>query len=207
MVIDISGVEIVDSFLGRVLAEIAAQAELLAARHRGGRHAARGRRHPVELGLTLPGCGPRSPPRRRWNSSRGPSLSAAAFRRRARGGSVMHTAAGVEARLPIRSDMDLVWVRQHVRQAAAQLGFGLVDQTKLVTAASELARNTPGARRGRSDEATHVRAGGARGCGCPSATRAPASPTSSGRSATATPPAAGWGWGWAAPGAWCTTSR
>ncbi|EFE71223.1 MULTISPECIES: anti-sigma regulatory factor [Streptomyces] len=54
----------------------------------------------------------------------------------------MHTAAGVEARLPIRSDMDLVWVRQHVRQAAARLGFGLVDQTKLVTAASELARNT-----------------------------------------------------------------
>ncbi|MEV6182694.1 anti-sigma regulatory factor [Streptomyces sp. NPDC052016] len=52
------------------------------------------------------------------------------------------TAAGVEARLPIRSDLDLVWVRQHVRQAAAALGFGLVDQTKLVTAASELARNT-----------------------------------------------------------------
>ncbi|CAL9629784.1 anti-sigma regulatory factor [Streptomyces pilosus] len=54
----------------------------------------------------------------------------------------MDTAAGVEARLPIRSDMDLVWVRQHVRQAAAKLGFSLVDQTKLVTAASELARNT-----------------------------------------------------------------
>ncbi|MEU4052591.1 anti-sigma regulatory factor [Streptomyces olivaceus] len=54
----------------------------------------------------------------------------------------MHTAAGSQARLPIRSDMDLVWVRQHVRQTAAQLGFGLVDQTKLVTAASELARNT-----------------------------------------------------------------
>ncbi|WP_406010745.1 anti-sigma regulatory factor [Streptomyces sp. NBC_00637] len=52
------------------------------------------------------------------------------------------TVAGVEARLPIRSDRDLVWVRQHVRQAAAALGFGLVDQTKLVTAASELARNT-----------------------------------------------------------------
>ncbi|MFI8951649.1 anti-sigma regulatory factor [Streptomyces sp. NPDC053750] len=54
----------------------------------------------------------------------------------------MDTAAGAQARLPIRSDLDLVWVRQHVRQAAAQLGFGLVDQTKLVTAASELARNT-----------------------------------------------------------------
>jgi serine/threonine-protein kinase RsbT len=50
--------------------------------------------------------------------------------------------AGVSACLPIHSDLDLVWVRQHVRQAAAQLGFGLVEQTKLVTAASELARNT-----------------------------------------------------------------
>ncbi|MGW9024194.1 anti-sigma regulatory factor [Streptomyces sp. NPDC055722] len=38
--------------------------------------------------------------------------------------------------------MDLAWVRQHVRQAAAELGFGLVEQTKLITAASELARNT-----------------------------------------------------------------
>jgi len=54
----------------------------------------------------------------------------------------MQTAGGVSACLPIHSDMDLVWVRQHVRQAAAQLGFGLVEQTKLVTAASELARNT-----------------------------------------------------------------
>ncbi|MER5602647.1 anti-sigma regulatory factor [Streptomyces sp. NPDC002265] len=54
----------------------------------------------------------------------------------------MEAAAGVDARLPIRSDLDLVWVRQHVRQAAARLGFGLVEQTKLVTAASELARNT-----------------------------------------------------------------
>lgn len=52
------------------------------------------------------------------------------------------TASKVEACLPIRSDLDLMWVRQHVRQAAALLGFGLVDQTKLVTAASELARNT-----------------------------------------------------------------
>ncbi|MFE9444574.1 anti-sigma regulatory factor [Streptomyces sp. NPDC006602] len=54
----------------------------------------------------------------------------------------MPTAAGVDACLPIRSDRDLVWVRQHVRQAAGLLGFGLVEQTKLVTAASELARNT-----------------------------------------------------------------
>ncbi|MFI9169692.1 ATP-binding protein [Streptomyces lincolnensis] len=45
-------------------------------------------------------------------------------------------------RLPIGSDADLAWVRQQVRQAAAELRFGLVQLTKLVTAASELARNT-----------------------------------------------------------------
>ncbi|MGW7264426.1 ATP-binding protein [Streptomyces sp. NPDC054842] len=36
----------------------------------------------------------------------------------------------------------LARVRRHVRRAAADLGLGLVAQTKLVTAASELARNT-----------------------------------------------------------------
>jgi serine/threonine-protein kinase RsbT len=44
--------------------------------------------------------------------------------------------------LPIVSDDDIVRVRQRVRDWAVGLGFSLVDQTKLVTAASELARNT-----------------------------------------------------------------
>jgi serine/threonine-protein kinase RsbT len=44
--------------------------------------------------------------------------------------------------LPIQSGDDVVRVRQFVRTAAAQSGLSLVDQTKLVTAASELARNT-----------------------------------------------------------------
>jgi serine/threonine-protein kinase RsbT len=43
---------------------------------------------------------------------------------------------------PIRSSDDVVLVRQLVRSRAVEHGFGLVDQTKLVTAASELARNT-----------------------------------------------------------------
>jgi serine/threonine-protein kinase RsbT len=43
---------------------------------------------------------------------------------------------------PIQSGDDVVRVRQHVRVAAARNGLALVDQTKLVTAASELARNT-----------------------------------------------------------------
>lgn len=44
--------------------------------------------------------------------------------------------------LPLDSDADIVLVRQAVRRWAVQIGFSLVDQTKLVTAASELARNT-----------------------------------------------------------------
>jgi serine/threonine-protein kinase RsbT len=44
--------------------------------------------------------------------------------------------------LPIATDDDIVRVRQRVRDWAVSLGFSLVDQTKLVTAASELARNT-----------------------------------------------------------------
>ena len=44
--------------------------------------------------------------------------------------------------LPIQSGDDVVRVRQQVRIAATQNGLSLVDQTKLVTAASELARNT-----------------------------------------------------------------
>jgi serine/threonine-protein kinase RsbT len=44
--------------------------------------------------------------------------------------------------LEIRSSSDIVHVRQQVRSWAVAMGFGLVDQTKIVTAASELARNT-----------------------------------------------------------------
>src|SRR5580658_7769680 len=47
--------------------------------------------------------------------------------------------SGVEA--PLKSDHDIVLARQMVRRAAQQIGLSLVDQTKLVTAASELARN------------------------------------------------------------------
>jgi serine/threonine-protein kinase RsbT len=44
--------------------------------------------------------------------------------------------------LPLRSAADVVTVRQVVRGWATEQGLSLVDQTKLVTAASELARNT-----------------------------------------------------------------
>jgi len=44
--------------------------------------------------------------------------------------------------MSIQSSADVVFVRQAVRQWAVELRFSLVDQTKIVTAASELARNT-----------------------------------------------------------------
>lgn len=43
--------------------------------------------------------------------------------------------------LQVRSEQDIVIVRQKVRQWAVQCRFSIVDQTKMVTAASELARN------------------------------------------------------------------
>lgn len=44
--------------------------------------------------------------------------------------------------MPLRHHGDLLLVRQRVRERAVELGFGLLDQTKLITVASELGRNT-----------------------------------------------------------------
>jgi serine/threonine-protein kinase RsbT len=44
--------------------------------------------------------------------------------------------------MPLRTSDDVVRVRQAVRARAVGAGFSLVDQTKLVTAASEIGRNT-----------------------------------------------------------------
>lgn len=52
-------------------------------------------------------------------------------------GTVLKTEA-----VPIKSDADVVMVRQRVRAWVTEMKFSLVDQTKIVTAASELGRNT-----------------------------------------------------------------
>lgn len=44
--------------------------------------------------------------------------------------------------MPVRTSDDVVRVRQAVRGRAVAAGFSLVDQTKIITAASEIARNT-----------------------------------------------------------------
>jgi serine/threonine-protein kinase RsbT len=44
--------------------------------------------------------------------------------------------------LPLRTSEDIVRMRQALREQSGSIGFSLVEQTKLVTAASELGRNT-----------------------------------------------------------------
>jgi serine/threonine-protein kinase RsbT len=47
-----------------------------------------------------------------------------------------------DERYELRESGDIVRVRQQARAWAVEIGFSLVDQTKIVTATSELARNT-----------------------------------------------------------------
>jgi serine/threonine-protein kinase RsbT len=47
----------------------------------------------------------------------------------------------LDGELPLRNEHDIVLSRQAVRKMTQEQGFSLVDQTKMVTAASELARN------------------------------------------------------------------
>ncbi len=59
----------------------------------------------------------------------------------------VHAFAGVEGEhhqgeVVIASEVDIVSARKAVRDAAVELGFGVTDVTRIVTAASELARNT-----------------------------------------------------------------
>ena len=44
--------------------------------------------------------------------------------------------------IPLRGEPDIVYCRQTVRKLSQELKFSLVDQTKMITAASELSRNT-----------------------------------------------------------------
>ena len=44
--------------------------------------------------------------------------------------------------IPVRTEPDILLVRQLVKERATELNFSVLDQTKLVTAASELGRNT-----------------------------------------------------------------
>jgi serine/threonine-protein kinase RsbT len=65
--------------------------------------------------------------------------------------------------MQIQSSADVVLVRQAVRQLAVENGFSLVEQTKIVTAASELARNTLNYGGGGTAKLETLQEGGRRG--------------------------------------------
>lgn len=66
-------------------------------------------------------------------------------------------------RMPVRNSEDIVRVRQKVRERAIRMGFSLVEQTKIVTAASEIARNTVDHGGGGEMRIEEVRVGARRG--------------------------------------------
>ena len=75
----------------------------------------------------------------------------------------MNAAVTGDVVTPLGSDEDVVRVRKLVRDQLVALGFSLIDQTKMVTAASELARNTLRYGGGGRAELSLVSDGGRRG--------------------------------------------
>ena len=53
----------------------------------------------------------------------------------------MEPAVPAEQHLPIQAEQDIVAARQTARETAKRLGFGMVDQSRIATAVSELTRN------------------------------------------------------------------
>lgn len=104
--------------------------------------------------------------------------------------------------LELRAPEDIVPLRRAVRRWAVELGFGLVDQTKIVTAASELGRNAVLHGGGGRALLEALQEGGLRGLRLTVTDQGPASPTWSWLCATDTPRSADWGWVWGEPGAW-----
>ena len=108
--------------------------------------------------------------------------------------------------MPLKSSSDVVLARQKVRQWAIELRFSLVDQTKLVTAASELARNALDHGKGGQMAIEHVANGAKAGFAWSLKIRVPAFPMWNKPSRTDSPPAPEWDWDLEAANASSTNS-
>ena len=103
--------------------------------------------------------------------------------------------------MPLRTSDDVVRLRQAVRARAVAAGFGLVDQTKIVTAASEIGRNTIVYGGGGTLRIEVVRNGQRQGVRLTFEDQ-----TSRPRCGMAIRPARAWAWAWAAPSGCATSS-
>ena len=88
-----------------------------------------------------------------------------------------------------------------------ELGFSLVDQTKMITAASELARNTLDYGGGGTVRLEALEKGRRGGCRLTFEDQGPGIPDVELALPTVTRPERAWAWAWAAPGGWSTNSR
>ncbi len=109
--------------------------------------------------------------------------------------------------IEVRSSTDIVLIRQAVRKWTAELGFSLVDQTKMITAASELARNTLDYGGGGSVRLESLHEGAKRGLRLAFEDQGPGIPDIERALTDGFTSGTGWGWGWGAPAGWSTSSR